>query len=171
VRDDANSDGGRNITGMTLWSWSRVFNEPIDDVIEPDAMPAVDALSHECIESIYDMLLRHHSQQPLAQHFLSVSDVTQIEPWRSLLLQNIPGPLPPSIPVFIAQGDADTLVLPAVTRAYMNRLCAGGSSVQMLIMPGVRHGFAGRYSAGPAVAWMSDRMAGQSAPNFCGGRR
>jgi acetyl esterase/lipase len=167
LREDFETDGGRNVTAMTLWSWSRVFGQSTRGVIDPQAQPAVDALADECIESVYDMVRRHYSQAPLAQHFLDVDDITAIEPWRSLLLRNIPGTLPPSLPVFIAQGDADTLVRPATTRAYMDRLCEAGSRVRMLVMPGVRHGFAGHHAAGAAVEWISQRFAGHAAPDDC----
>jgi acetyl esterase/lipase len=168
LRDDADTDGGRNITAMTLWSWSQVFHLPLDNVIKPGAMPAVDALSNECIESPVDMLERNRSQRPLREQFLRVDDITRVEPWRSLLLENIPGTLPPDIPVFVAQGDADRLVLPAVTQAYVQRLCKAGSKVQYISMPGVKHGWAGADSALPAVAWIADRFDGKQAPDSCG---
>ncbi|GLQ52594.1 alpha/beta fold hydrolase [Dyella flava] len=168
LREDADTDGGRNITAMTLWSWSQVFHLPLDNVIAPGAMPAVDALSNECIESPIDMLERSRSQRPLRQQFLSVDDITRVEPWRSLLLKNIPGTLPADVPVFVAQGDADRLVLPSVTQAYVQRLCHAGSKVQYLSLPGVKHGWAGADAALPAVAWMADRFDGKAAPDSCG---
>lgn len=167
LRDDFDSDGGRNLTAMTLWSWTRVFGIPLDGIVAPAAMPTVDALAEECIESVYDMLQRRHSQGPLARQFLAVEDLTQVEPWRSLLLQNIPGTLPSDVPVMLSQGDADTLVRPAVTAAYKARLCAAGSKVRALGMPGVGHGFAGFDSASATVAWIADRMAGRPAPDDC----
>jgi acetyl esterase/lipase len=33
--DDIASSGGRNLTSMTLWSWSRLFGAPIDRVVDP----------------------------------------------------------------------------------------------------------------------------------------
>ena len=167
LRDDAATDGGRNITAMTLWSWSRVYNLPVDKLIAPQAMPAVDALSNECIEPVLDMVERRRSQKPLATAFLQVPDITRVEPWRTLLMQNIPSTLPSSLPVFIAQGDADTLVRPAVTQAYVQALCAAGSRVDYLIMPGVKHGFAGSDSALAAIAWIDARMDGKPAPTSC----
>src|ERR1700761_2374767 len=38
MTDDLNTAGGRNLTAMTMWSWARVFNAPINDVVEPAAM-------------------------------------------------------------------------------------------------------------------------------------
>jgi acetyl esterase/lipase len=169
MSDDFKSRGGKNLTAMTLWSWSRVFGAPIDRVVEPAAVPTVDRLAEECIESIYDIAIRQRTERLLEQSFLSVRDISVTEPWRSLALQNTPGTLPPRIPVFLAQGTADELVRPAVTQDYMTRLCKAGSKVRMLLMPGVGHGFAGRDSADAAVAWMAERFARTAAPSDCGG--
>ena len=83
-------------------------------------------------------------------------------------MQNAPGALPPDIPVFLSQGDADKLVRPAVTADYMRRLCHNGSSVRMIVLPGVGHGLLARDSANAAVAWIADRFAGAPAPSDCG---
>ncbi len=165
--DDINSSGGRNLTAMTLWSWARVFGAPMDRVVDPAAIPVVNLLAGECIESIYDIVLRGRTSRPLEQKFLSVNSLTAIEPWRSLLANNTPGTLPPHIPVFLAQGGADELVRPQVTRDYMRRLCRAGSKVQMIVLPTVNHGFIARDSAPSAVEWMTDRFAGFPAPSDC----
>src|SRR5262245_13845877 len=84
--DDFKSSGGKNLTAMTLWSWSRVYGAPIDKVVLPEAMPAVDQLANECIESIFDIMARRRTERPLEQHFLSVSNIAAVEPWRSLAM-------------------------------------------------------------------------------------
>jgi acetyl esterase/lipase len=165
--DDINTTGGRNLTAMTLWSWSRVFGAPIDSVIDPAALPTIDQLAGECIESIYDLLRRRSTGAPLEQHFLSVSNFYSTEPWRSLMTDNTPGPLPPNIPLFLAQGGADELVRPAVTADYMKRQCHAGGKVQMLTLPTDNHGFIARDAAAAAVEWMTDRFAGFPAPSDC----
>jgi acetyl esterase/lipase len=166
--DDFKTSGGKNLTAMTLWSWSRVFRAPIDKVVLPDAMPAVDRLASECIESIFDILARRQTEKPLEQHFLSVPNIATVEPWRALAAHNTPGPLPVSYPLFLAQGTTDDIVAPDVTRAYMQRQCKAGGKVTMMWVPGVGHGFVARDSANAAVAWMMNRFAGQPAPNDCG---
>jgi len=167
LREDADSDGGRNITAMTLWSWHRVFGLPLEGVLQPQARPAMDALSRECIESAYDLVQRKWSGRSLKQHFLAVPDVTVVEPWASLLRANIPGLPPAGLPVLIAQGQADTLVRPAVTVAYRDRVCAQGNPVRWLSLPKVGHGFIARDSA-PAVAqWITQRFTADPAPNDC----
>lgn len=167
LRDDADTDGGRNVTAMTLWSWQHVYGAPIGQVVAPAAMPAVDALASECIESPYDMLQRHYSQKPLAKQFLSVNDLTALEPWHSLLAENIPGTLPRDVPVFVAQGGADRLVLPPVTRAYVQKLCDAGSRVEYLELPGVHHGMIAHDAQAQAVDWITDRFEHSPAPSTC----
>jgi acetyl esterase/lipase len=165
--DDFKSAGGKNITAMTLWSWSRVYNAEITTVVEPSAMPVVNQLAEECIESIFDWFIRQRIERPLETSFLSVKNLATVEPWRSLAMQNSPGSLPPGVPVFLAQGATDELVRPAVTENYMTKLCRAGSKVRMMLLPGVGHLSVGRDSANAAVQWMADRFAGISPPNDC----
>jgi len=166
--DDFKTSGGKNLTAMTLWSWSRVYGAPIDKVVMPEAMPAVDQLANECIESMFDIMARRRTEKPLEQHFLSVSNIAAVEPWRSLAMRNTPGVLSPRIPLFLAQGTTDDIVRPEVTRAYMARQCRAGSKVTMMWVQGVGHAFVARDSADAAVNWMMDRFAGQPAPSDCG---
>jgi alpha-beta hydrolase superfamily lysophospholipase len=167
MTDDLNTTGGRNLTAMTVWSWSRVYDAPPESVIAPLAMPVVDLLAKECIESPFDILQRARTAAPLAKEFLIVKNPADIEPWKSLLARNTPGLLPSTIPVFLAQGSGDHLVRPQVTLDYMKRLCEGGSEVRMLVMPNVSHGMAGHDSADAAAAWIADRFAGRPAPSDC----
>lgn len=167
MTDDLNTAGGRNLTAMTMWSWTRVFNAPISEVVEPTAMPTVDALANQCIEGAFDLYVREKMSAPLATTFLSVKNPATVEPWKSLLVQNTAGNLPADIPVFLSQGLSDGLVRPAVTETYKERLCKAGSKVRMLLMPGVSHGFIGYDSADAAADWMADRFRGNAPPSDC----
>lgn len=167
LSDDMDTAGGKNVTAMTLWSWSRIYGAPISDVVTAKAMPAVDDLADKCIERYFDVIERRAPSKELSQSFLKVDNISDIEPWRDLLLSNTPGTLPPAIPVFLAQGMKDTLVLPSVTKNYMQELCKAGSAVEWHPVPGAGHLFVARDSAGAAIDWISDRFAGKSAPNDC----
>jgi acetyl esterase/lipase len=168
LAEDINSAGGRNLAAMTLWSWSRVFGAPIDRVVDPAAMPVVDQLAGECIESIGDILFRRRTSRPLEQRFLAMPDFYDAEPWRGLMAANTPGALPPGIPLLLAQGGADGLVRPQVTEDYKRRQCAAGSSVQMVFLKGANHGVIAHDAAPTAVEWMNSRFAGGPAPSDCG---
>jgi acetyl esterase/lipase len=168
INDDLGSIGGKNIAAMTLWSWARVYGAPIQDVVVAAAMPTIDLLAQECIESMFDLEQRRITGRPLEQNFLSVGSPTEVEPWRSLLARNSAETLPPEIPVFLAQGTADAIIQPQVTKDYMKRLCAAGSKVQLLELPGVGHGFAAHDSASAAVDWIAGRFNADSPPDDCG---
>jgi hypothetical protein len=49
----------------------------------------------------------------------------------------------------------------------MKELCAAGSRVHLLMLPGVGHGTIAMKSALRAVAWMADRFEGSPAENDC----
>jgi acetyl esterase/lipase len=168
LTDDMDTAGGKNITAMTLWSWSRVYGAPISNVVSPQAMPAVDQLANGCIERFFDAIDRRGPARELTQNFLTVNNLSDAKPWDGLLASNTPGTLPPSIPVFLAQGMKDTLVRPAVTKNYMQSLCKAGSAVEWYPVPGSGHLFVARDSAGAAVDWIAARFAGSPpAPSNC----
>jgi hypothetical protein len=100
----------------------------------------------------------HQKYSTENQAFLAVSDLTQIEPWRTL---------PPSLPIFIAQGDEDQTVRPQVTRDYAAKLCTNHSRLTLLWMPKVGHGAAAMKSTLTALRWIADRFAGQPPPDDC----
>jgi dipeptidyl aminopeptidase/acylaminoacyl peptidase len=170
MRDDFASSGGKGLTALTLWSWSRLLNIKLDHVVDPDAIATVDTLASGCIETILDFLERRIEEQPLSKDFLTVTDISAAEPWSNLLRRNTAGILPKEIPVFIAQGLGDAIVRPDVTISYVDRLCRNGSRVEFVTLPRVGHGFIARDTAGDAVRWISDRFAGRAAANTCLGR-
>jgi acetyl esterase/lipase len=167
LADNRGTTGGTNITAMTLWSWSQIYGEPLASVVTPQGRSAMDALARRCIERYFDVFTRRRPSKALARSFLKVDDISDREPWRSLLRANSPGTLSTTVPVFLAQGTGDTLVLPAVTRSYMEELCRAGSTVQWDPLEGVGHLFVARDSAGAAIAWIGARFAGRPAPNYC----
>ena len=168
MADDLGTGGGNNITAMTLWSWSRVYGAPMTPLVTPQAVPVINHLAQLCIERWFDMLIRRGPTRALEKSFLRVDNLTDIEPWRALLAENSPAPLPSAIPVFIAQGTADGLVRPAVTATYVHALCQQGSKVRILLMRDVGHAFIARDAAPEAVAWIASRFANAAVPNDCG---
>lgn len=167
LADDRGTTGGTNVTAMTLWSWSQIYGAPLANVVTPQGMSAMGALADKCIERYFDVITRRGPSKALARSFLEVDNISEVEPWRGLLHTNTPGTLPATVPVFLAQGTDDTLVLPAVTRSYMQELCQAGSAVQWDPIEGVGHLFVARDSAGAAIAWIGARFAGVPAPSDC----
>src|ERR1700721_1773115 len=70
MNDDIDSVGGKNITAMTLWSWQRVFDANMNEVVDRRAIPAINQLASECIEGPFDIRTRQRPKRPLEKHFL-----------------------------------------------------------------------------------------------------
>lgn len=165
-RADRGSIGGNSLTAMVLLSWSKLYDIPLDNVVEPGAMRTFEAVARTCIERITELLRLQEIEAPLQRAFLKV-DPTTIEPWRGIMHKNTPGQAPAGAPVLILQGTADDLVRPQITQQFADHLCAGGAVVEMKWLEGVSHSFAGYDGADTAVRWMADRFHGHPAPNGC----
>ena len=167
LKDDIDTDGGRNLTAMTLWSWSRVYRAPLAPVVTEEAVPVIEQLAALCIERWFDVFTRRAPSEALRRSFLKVENFADVEPWRTLLAENTPGVLPSDVPVFLAQGSADNLVRAQVTEAYARSLCRAGEAVRFYGLEGVGHAFIARDAAPEAVAWIADRFAGVAPPTTC----
>lgn len=166
LKDDIDSVSGKVLTAFALWSWNRVYGAPLAPVLDPSAGPAVDQIARECIENDFQDLEIVKAANAIKKEFLH-GDVTQIEPWKSLLAQNSAGGAPAGAPVFLAQGTADTTVRPQVTYRFAQQLCGRNTPVLFDWLPGTTHDLVAVESAETAVKWMADRFEGDRAPNQC----
>lgn len=157
---------GRSLTAMAVYSWTKVFGLPLAEIVNMRAKPHFETLAEDCIETISDFLKESQDEQVLENEFLKVNPVT-FGPVKKIMDANTPGALPAGTPVFIAQGTADDLVRPAITKAYVSTLCHGGARVKVYTMPGGGHVWAARDSASAAVEWIGQRFEGHKAPSDC----
>jgi hypothetical protein len=81
--------------------------------------------------------------------------------------ENSPGAEPMGAPVFISQGTVDEVVRPQITALYAGGLCAQGTAVRYLSVPGEAHMRVAFNTAKDAAAWMADRFGGKPAPDEC----
>ncbi len=94
-------------------------------------------------------------------------DPSSVPSWRSALVKQTAPILPPSTPLFIAQGLKDQIVIPNTTALYAQRSCRAGSNLTMAWMGGVNH-LKAASTSGPFVAsWLFDRFAGRPSINTC----
>ena len=164
---DKSTATGIELTAMALYSWSKLYNDPATSIVEPGAMPIYQRMAQDCIESVPEFAALNQAEKPLSQMQFLKADPSETEPWRGIMLRNTPGQAPAGAPVFIAQGTADTTVLPAITKQFGVALCKQGTRVSFILMKGVTHTFAAKNSVGQALAWMGDRFRGAPAPSDC----
>jgi acetyl esterase/lipase len=163
---DRTTSSGRSLTVMALHSWSRVFDVPLSEFVAPQAERSFERLANDCIETIEGFLKEDDDERALSRQFLA-ADPAKDARIRAIMEANSTGLLPAGMPVFVAQGTADDLVRPAITRAYVEKLCKGGAKVKMHAMAGVGHLTAGRDGANAAFDWMQGLFEGRVPPHDC----
>ena len=88
---------------------------------------------------------------------------------RRRLVANAPdGKVP--VPVLIAQGSDDTLVLPTPTAQFVSARCAAGQVIDYRVVSGVDHGEIIEPDSPvtyPLVEWTADRFAGKPGVREC----
>lgn len=164
---DEGTASGRGLTAMTVLAWSRLFGWPLGALVDAAAMRPFETVASDCIEDLPQFFKEDQDLKALPRTFLKVDPLTDPK-FTAIIAANTPGALPAGMPVFIAQGTADTTVRPEITKDYVRELCAGGARVHLKMMPGVSHVTVALDAAYDAVAWMADRFAGAPAPNSCG---
>lgn len=164
---DKSSPTGKELTAMALLSWSKLYDQPVSSVVDPDAMNVFETMAHDCIESLSEFERLDRAERPLQREPYLKINPTEVEPWKGIMERNSPGQAPAGAPVFIAQGTADTTVRPEITKRFGEALCAQGVPVSFVELQGVTHTFAAKVSAPQALAWMIDRFRGLPPHSDC----
>jgi acetyl esterase/lipase len=164
---DKSSSAGKELTAMAIWSWSNLYGYPASSLVEANAMNVYKMMAHDCIESVPQFEALDRAERPLETEKFLKANPASTPPWEDIMKKNSPGQQPAGAPVFLAQGTADTIVRPYITKQFGKALCAQGAKVMFVEMPGVTHTFAAKNSVSTALKWMDDRFRGAPAPSSC----
>jgi len=135
----------------------------VDSIFTPQALALVPQLSSQCTGTLY----RPDSWGGLVPGAAFRSDA-DMAPLMRVAAQNDAGSLRPAVPLFIAQGTADTTVPQASSNAIDAALCANGATVRYDVWTGLAHRPIVPAAANDALAWARARFAGEPAPSNCG---
>ncbi|MDQ8726687.1 lipase family protein [Bradyrhizobium sp. LHD-71] len=163
--DDKDTLAGEAFGALILLSWSRVYDTPLDRIVDSRAIVPMDWIGAECMTTRLGLMIDGVALRFLKQHFLKADPVTT-EPWRDYVIRNTPTHLPPYLPLFIAQGNQDTVVLPAVTNIFVSRFCKRGGVAKVDEM-NADHLSVASLSARAAIEWIADRFERRPMPNDC----
>jgi hypothetical protein len=137
-----------------------------DHYVRPAARVLVRETARRCLdipEAIPSALTAVLSRQPI----YAVSPLEGALGRR--LAENTPtGPI--KVPLLIAQGLADPLVLPSIQRSYVNQLCHSGQSVEYRAYRGRDHLsllWPGSRLVPDLLAWRQARLAGRPQESRC----
>jgi pimeloyl-ACP methyl ester carboxylesterase len=171
LNDDAGTETGVALGAYSVNAYLELYGPDnpgmsASQVVTPEGEPAIDQIVPLC-----DLTQSSEIQAiatPLAGKFF-VDDPGSTEPWKSLLDENTPGQVAVGSPLFIAQGDADTVVVPATTAELVQTYCGLGVDATEKVYPGVTHELIGYDSAADVAAWMAEVLAGQAPAGTCSG--
>lgn len=136
----------------------------LDSVLTPAARQALPKMVPDCLLTQSKEI--HAIGQPLVGDFFA-GDPTKIEPWATLLAQNTPGHAPVGVPMLVAQGESDTLVLPRTTDDYVQKLCSSGEHVQYHRYAGIDHGLVGWRAVPTVIPFFAAVVAGRTPASTC----
>ncbi|GAA1834305.1 lipase family protein [Pseudonocardia ailaonensis] len=150
-----------DVSGVTIGSYafnayaSAYASRPgvaLDSILTPAGAAATPGMAQLCLIGQNDQL--HAIADPLIGHYVK-SDPATTEPWATILRENTPGSVRMPVPLFVAQGGADTLVRPETTAAFVQRECSLGTAVTSLVIPGVDHGFVADDALSKLLPWLA----------------
>lgn len=165
--DDLGTVAGTGLSALALWAWSNLYGFPMDSIVKPNQIKAVDAIGQQCLSGFTDVATDVAAIAHIGRGSFLLSSPRTTPPWAEVTKANSPGGEPAGGPVFLAQGSADIIVDPPVTTQFANQLCNEGVAVTFHEVPDATHEVIAKVSAPAAVEWMAARFAGQPAPTNC----
>lgn len=125
------------------------------------------ATESEALDCLMDSGIFGLVRQDVAgQRYFSANPYTD-PVWRRALDAETPPPPPGSIPLLIAQGTADEVVLANSTARLQEQWCKAGSDLTMEWLGDVNHENAGKVSGPFVVDWMAERFEGRPTEPNC----
>lgn len=145
-------------------SWPTYYPDlPVDSILTAAGRDNEARLAAECIKAAgLEALIR----EKLGQQFFS-KDPQDDPRWKDALDAQTPPAMPASMPVFIAQGTSDQVVLDWPNAMIAQQWCAEGSTLATLWMGDVDHMAAAHVSGPTAFQWIYQRFAGVPAQSTC----
>ncbi|WP_417509712.1 alpha/beta hydrolase [Microbacterium sp.] len=126
--------------------------DPLDLILTEAGAAAVPSMSELCLLGQNAKL--HDIATPLIGGFIS-HPPESTSPWDDLLTANTPQQTALPMPLFVAQGESDTLVRPDTTAAYVRTQQAAGTAVTSHTYPGVGHGGVALKAIDELIPWMT----------------
>lgn len=168
LNDDIDDVSGVTIASYAFQAYADFYGPTVpgaelDTLVTPAGATAIPKMTKLC--NLGQVTKLHELAAPLIGGFLS-ADPTKTAPWDELLQRNTPDP-GGDIPLFIAQGTADTLVDPPETERFARAACEAGRSVTFVELTGVSHGLAGEAAIPDLLIWLDSLRGGPPASTGC----
>ena len=168
------NDDIADASGVTLGSYAfaafeSVYNAQypglsLDQILTDAGAAATPGMAELCLLGQHTEL--HDKAVALVGNYIS-NDPATTEPWATLLAENTPGATSLGVPLFVAQGESDALVLPSATQGFVSKLCAAGEDVIFKMYPDTTHATIANKAAPDVVSFFGAVLAGNPPASTC----
>jgi alpha-beta hydrolase superfamily lysophospholipase len=142
---------------LIVAAWGDAYRVP-PEVLTPAGRRALHRVRTTCLQEL--------ASDP-ATPVVRPGDLLTTRPWPALLARNTPGHAATPAPVLITQGTDDEVVVPAATRALVQRLCHAGDTVELRSYRGAGHFDIPEVASADMIGWTGDRLAGRRPRSTC----
>ena len=169
----ANLTGNANATVRALStayagaSWSEVYDIPLSTITGPVGQDLIRRLAKNCVTLDGFKTKTKIGLVRLTRQLRGV-DLNKSPRWAEQMSANSVKPHNFKVPLLVAQGSADLIVSPAVTRTFVTAVCRTGQPVRFLQIAGGDHVTIAKRTAATTIDWITDRFAGRAVPDDCG---
>jgi pimeloyl-ACP methyl ester carboxylesterase len=169
LKDDIGDVSGITIGSYAFQSFSTVYGPTVpgtklDTILTPAGVKATPLMAKLCLASGHFQL--HALAGRLLDGYLA-GDPATTEPWATLLRENTPGKSALTVPLLVAQGDTDTLVVPSTTAAFVAHECSIGTKVTALHIPKTGHGLVALRALPSVMSFFAHPEANVAAAPAC----
>jgi dipeptidyl aminopeptidase/acylaminoacyl peptidase len=154
------------ITAYAAASWSEVYDIPLSTITGPVGEDLIHRLAKNCV-TLDGFKLRTKIGLVRLTHQLRGLDLNASPRWAELMRVNSVAPRKLGVPLLIAQGSADVIVAPEVTRQFVEQMCRVGQPLRFVEVAGGDHVTIAKRTARTTIDWISGRFAGNAAPDNC----
>lgn len=145
-------------------SWPYYYPElNAEGFVSASGLRNTERLANECI---VPAALEGFLRTDFGQDYFAAKPTTNAA-WGAAARAQTPAPLPSSMPVFVAQSIADTVVLAWPNAVLQNEWCAAGSDLTMAWLGMVSHQDTAMTVGPEAVAWIDDRFNDRPTTRTC----
>ena len=145
-------------------SWPLVYpNLPLDSVLTKKAIKNFKSSAYGCVmKELGELELK----SVFKEQFFQIDPMTN-SAWFSAASAETPPVSEIKVPIYIAQGLEDTVVLPNTTALLVEKACTAGKNITVDWLGNTTHTQAAVVSGPSVVAWMQDRFNNIPAANSC----
>jgi alpha-beta hydrolase superfamily lysophospholipase len=152
------------LVASSIYAYGETYGELVyDEVLTPAAIERLGVVDRECLQGVTDAFVDQRTSAWL------VTDPIDVEPWAARVEENEPGSRVIAAPVLVTQGTTDFVVLASSTDTAVERLCAGGNTIEYREYPNADHGEVMAEADDGILDWVGARVAGERASSTCGG--